>query len=111
MSEVKPFNTITEAQVQDWKAKYPNKVREISIPVDDTEAKFWVKKPNRATIEFLANEGAKEKKDVAKINKVLIANCVLGGDMDEIENDAQVYLGVVEQLSAMLGKRQNELKN
>lgn len=95
---VQPFSAITESQIQDWKAKYCE-LNLIEINAGAQTLKFIAKKPNRATIELIAQHGI--NKDVAKTNNALIVNCVLGGDIDELESDGGVYLKLIEQLNTL----------
>lgn len=105
------FSDITPAQIQDWKAKYgADSLSEttVSLPEEGTEYSFVVKKPNRAVMEAVAKAGSKN--DIEGSNKILLANCVLGGDMAAIENDGAVYIKLLDVIRLLLGNAESTVK-
>lgn len=108
------FNAITPDQIRDWKAKYgANSLREVSIKVLEEEeseevSRFVLRKPGRSVMEAVAVAGAKN--DIAGSNKILIANCVLGGDMAALENDAAVFLAVLDEIRQLVSKTDTTVK-
>lgn len=90
------FADITAEQIQDWKAKHgENSLRQITVTTEDGEYNYIIRKPGRSVSEAVA----KDKNDNA--NKIMLANCLLGGDIFAFEQDAAVYLGVVEQIGVL----------
>src|SRR5438045_1974509 len=102
MEQVKPYSAITDAQIDDWKIKYNQDTLDVvSVPVgfktipateegteptqEKTFANFILKIPGRSALDAIGQHGMDKK--VAETNKVLIANSVLGGDMDILENN------------------------
>jgi len=111
MEEFQSYNDITPSLIQDWKAKFgPNSLREVTVDLPDEglEYRFVLRKPGRGVMEAVATAGAKN--DIAGSNKILIANCVLGGDMAAIENDAAVYLQVLDEIRQLVGKTESTVK-
>lgn len=107
------YNAITPDQIRDWKAKYgANSLREVSIKVLEEESeevsRFVLRKPGRSVMEAVAVAGAKN--DIAGSNKILIANCVLGGDMAALENDAAVFLAVLDEIRQLVSKTDTTVK-
>lgn len=102
---IKPFSEITPGHIINWKARYGiNNLSEIEIG----ESKFVVKKPNRIVLDLVGQHG--NKGNVSDANKVLISNCVLGGDMDDLENDGGVYAGMLTELMKLLEKKTATVK-
>lgn len=73
-----------------------------------TVARFVVIPPSRTVLNSLADFGI--KKDVTNANKVLIANCVLGGDMEQLEQDGATYTAVMEELGKLMSNKQASIK-
>lgn len=103
------FSEITPEMIQDWKAqkgadslsqvdiKYCAKKNEDGEDVKTKTASFIICTPTRTVMDVIAQHGL--AKDVAKANKALISNCVLGGDMDAIEQDGGVYTSLLTKLN------------
>lgn len=90
------FADITAEQIQDWKAKHgENSLSQATVTTEDGEYNFILRKPGRNVLEAVA----KDKTDSG--NKIMLANCVLGGDTYAIEQDAAVYVAVVEQIGVL----------
>ena len=105
------FADITPGQILDWKARYgSNTLREVTIKLEDEdgEYQFVIRKHSRSVMDAMAKAGAKDK--VEDANKILVANCVLGGDMAAFENDGAVYLAVLEQVTLLMGKSEAAVK-
>lgn len=103
------YDEILPSDVQDWKAKYgANSLTEATITTQDGEYKFILRKPGRAVLEAVASIGDKEPSSAA--NKILIANCVLGGDTYVFEHDGAVYLAVLEQVSKLMSNAKAAVK-
>ncbi len=113
---MKPY---TQAELEDFKAKYPRVVREIEVYPSGTTfdkdgtpseepACFLVKKPSKSLLSLITS---KEYKDAPeKINEAVVKNCVLVGDTELMENDASIYMGLVTELSTMIETAKVALK-
>lgn len=103
--EKQTFADITAEQIQDWKAKHgKNSLSQATVTTEDGEYNFILCKPGRSVLEAVA----KDKTDNG--NKIMLANCVLGGDTYAIEQDAAVYLAVVEQIGLLFTSAKASLK-
>lgn len=103
-------NDITDDQIAAWK-KTKSIVREISIKVDEDDmsetaetAKFIICPPTRKVQEAINAYAV--SKNIDAINKLLISNCVLGGDMAYLgeEGDLGIYLAVLEEVGKLMKK-------
>lgn len=99
------YSDITTAQIAKWK-QTKGALTEESIPLTDDPnsavAKFVVCKPTRNVLSAIVEYGKKD--DVDTVNKLLITNCVLGGDMQHLE-DTKIYLSMLEVLGKLLQPR------
>lgn len=97
------FKDITKEDISSWK-KTKGKLSEISIPLDDDLdgecARFIICKPTKNLLPAITEYGKKEEVD--KLNNLLVANCVLGGDMDYLDSDIDVYLAVIEEVGKLM---------
>lgn len=105
------FKDITKAQISDWK-KTKGKLKQIEIPLDDEFTKdgkvatFVICAPTRNILSAIGHYG--KEKDIDKVNELLITNCVLGGDMeylDEEKGDTAVYLSVLDEVGKLMEKK------
>lgn len=101
----------SQEAIEDAKAKYGSKCLKISeiFPDEDSEAvSFLLKKPSKNLIYML---GSKEyENDVEKSSKAMIANCVLAGDAELLENDAAIYTELVTLIGSMAKASRSSLK-
>lgn len=104
MEQIKPFDAITPDNIQDWKAKYGDVLKEVTIG----QSKFVIKQPTRRVMDLMAQHGT--NKDIVAANNTLINNCVLGGDMNEMEQDGNIYTSLLEELSHLLEKKKVSVK-
>jgi len=104
MEQIKPFSEITPEHIQNWKARYGNVLSEVTVG----SAQFIVRIPSRRTIDLMAQYG--RKNELVAANNTLISNCVLGGDLDEMEQDGSIYTGLLEQLTKVLSKKEASIK-
>lgn len=105
------YSDITEEQKLQWKQQYgEHNVFEVEVEEDGERpaARFVIRRPGRLVVDSVANHGV--KKDIVNANKVLTKNCVLGGDMDIMENEGDVYEEVLKQLSELTQKRKSSIK-
>ncbi|MFJ1429490.1 hypothetical protein ACILE2_01630 [Capnocytophaga canimorsus] len=109
----------TQQDIEAFKAKYPRVVREVSVYPSDVEkdengkpteepVHFLIKKPNQNFIRLIQSK--EYSGDTDKIADAAIKNCVLAGDMEALENDGSVYMGLVEQLMSLIQSSKVELK-
>jgi len=119
---IQKYSDITPEKIQDWKAKYGmDALQELTVVVksdkknvEDKEvvsqqlAKYIVRTPTRTVLDVVGQHGI--DKDVAKSNKALIANCVLGGDMDVLEQDGGVYAAVLKQIQNLITTKEVSIK-
>lgn len=88
----------------------------LEIQMDDEDdvidepsvARFIIRKPSRTEMDAVGELGI--KKELTKANKMLISNCVLGGDMDILEMDGTVYGEVIANIEKMMSARKSSLK-
>lgn len=113
------MKTYTQQDIDAFKAKYPRVVREVSVYPSDVEKDengnpteepvcFLIKKPSQNFIRLIHSK--EYSGDADKIADAAIKNCVLAGDMEMLENDGSVYMGLVEQLMALIQSSKVELK-
>lgn len=101
------FKEITKEDISGWK-KTKGKLKEVSIPLDDEDidgecARFVVCKPTKNLLPAITEYGKQENIDA--LNNLLITNCVLGGDMDYLDSDVDVYLAVIEEVGKLMQAR------
>lgn len=109
--EIKHFKDITKKQIQEWKEAHPNaelivvELEEDNLLPDAPVAQFVAIPPTRNVLNAVTKYS--QEKEAFKANKVLMKNCILGGDMYLLENedDNGVYLAVLEQLGELLDKK------
>ncbi|MCI2229584.1 hypothetical protein MC378_10430 [Polaribacter sp. MSW13] len=112
------FSEITKTQISDWK-KTKGKLKQIDIPLDDNDfdgkdktASFVICPPTRNILSAISHYGA--DKNIDKVNDLLIQNCVLGGDMqylDEATGDTAVFLSVLDEVGKLMEKKRVISKN
>ncbi len=110
------YDEITEDMIRDWKAKYGfNSLRSCEVIVEEgTEGKepiianFVLRVPSRTVVDRVGELGAENK--IGDSNKVFIANCVLGGDMDMLENDGAVYSKVLKEIGKLMAAKKSTVK-
>ncbi|MGB1307531.1 MAG: hypothetical protein ACPG6B_01375 [Oceanihabitans sp.] len=106
----KKYSDITAELNQEWEAKYgKSRIIDLEVKVSEKEIySFVLRKPDRPVLEAIGKHAA--NKDVAAANKVLISNCVLGGDMEALNKDGEVYLEVLEQLNLLKHQAKSTVK-
>ncbi|KQC30178.1 hypothetical protein [Flagellimonas eckloniae] len=97
------YKDITKTDISEWK-KTKGRLKEINIPLDDNMdgecAKFVICKPTKNLLPAITQYGKDE--DIDALNKLLITNCVLGGDMEYLESDVDIYLAVIEEVGKLM---------
>ncbi len=117
---MKAINEVTDAEIQEWKAKY-GAIHELTIEVESAvldengnevtpaiETSYILKQPNRLVLDVAGGHGV--KKDVVGANKVLISNCVLAGDANLLENNGSIYSSVLKTLNRLVEVKKQRLK-
>lgn len=107
MEKPQTFADITPQHIQDWKAKRGSYALSVcSVDVSEgVTAKFVLAAPDQKT--FIA---ISENKNPADANRILLANCVLGGDLDFLEKDGQVFATVLSDCAGLLKRKPSTLK-
>lgn len=103
------YNLITPEMIQGWKAMYNQPyLDEVTISHEGRTYKFVIKKPSRLAMDVMAQHGI--DKNVMEANKALIANTVLGGDLDEMEADGGIYQALITRLNVKAKDYKVEIK-
>lgn len=110
------FADITPEMIQDWKAKYGEKsLRQIDVPDEEGEdeqetilGSFVVRTPSRSAYDSIMEK--QQKSDYVGVVKALVTNCVLGGDLEAMEQDSRLYSCLGEELSKLLQSRKAVVK-
>lgn len=89
----------------DLKLKYPFGLKVIEITPDEDEEplSYVVKKPSKQLIFMLS--GKQYENNVEASGEALIANCVLAGNMEVLDNDASVFMAMVKLITLSRSKR------
>lgn len=105
---MKNYIDITPDQIQDLKAKH-GEIAEVEIKGDAGQcARFIIKTPTRTVLDLVGQHGVKN--DVFASNKVIISNCVLGGDMDMMEADGGVYAALLTEINRLIKTKEVKVK-
>lgn len=112
--EFQAFKDITDSVKAEWRAKYGDEVEVVVIPVKKGDrdpkgekARFVVVPPTRNVVQAAGEYATEEKHEQA--DKVLMGNCVLGGDMKWLEPEPvgrdRIYRTVLKKLTEMLTEK------
>lgn len=94
----KKINGFTKEQYDELKARYGNRLRYLRVQVDEEEVHdFLLLRPNKNVILAIAHQ----RDDINAANELLIANCVVAGDKEALE-DGVVYSSVLEAIGGLL---------
>jgi len=102
---------ITEAQINELKAKYGNVLSQVTIHTKDKTVEYVIRIPPRSVIDAVASESRPGTVNVNEVSKILISNCVLAGDMDLIERDGNVYSTLLSRIKDEINDYKAEVKN
>lgn len=103
------YTDITSEQNAEFESKYgKSRISDLEVNVDDQIYRFVVRKPDRNVLEAIGTHAA--QKNVKGVNNVLIKNCVLGGDMEALEKDGEVYLEVLNHINLLKTKATSTIK-
>ncbi len=107
-------NTIpafSESVLEDLKLKYPYGLKIVEIYPEEDSAeplKYLVKKPSKALVYLLSSK--EYEGDVQASSDAMIANCVLAGDMDVLEQDASIFTELTSRIGDLMKGARSELK-
>lgn len=86
------------------KAKHGKKLSELTVTTSDDETfVFILKKPSRHTIEAVGDIEKDKKGKTSIASKIMIANCVIAGDMEALD-DGEVYSTVLTEVGKLFTK-------
>lgn len=102
------FGRFSEDEIKNFKSKYGKRLRYLKVTSVDGDSEFIIKKPSRATSEAVAD--ALEKKDTSLAATIMISNCVVAGDTEDIDEDAEVYTKVTTFITTMVNDAQVDAK-
>lgn len=97
--EKSKINGFTEAEHNDLKDKYGNRLRMVTVQTEDGRYDYLVIRPSRAHMMLVASKG--KEGDFESANNVLIQNCVVAGDKQAIEDDYAVYSTLLTAIQQM----------
>ncbi len=89
----------TEKQIADWKKKHGEVYK---ITVDGKSC--YLHKPDRKTLAYVSTA----KDNPIRMSELMLNNCWIDGD-EEIKTDDALFLGVVQQMGALISIKQAEL--
>lgn len=105
------FPEYSEEQVKAAKAKYGAKCLKIVeiYPDEDSDPEtYLIKKPSKALVYMLASK--EYENDIQKSSEAMIANCVLAGNAQLLNDDAAVYTELVSQIGSLTKAARSSLK-
>ena len=104
--------TYSEEQVEAAKAKYGAQCLKIleDFPDEDSEepSLFLIKKPSPSLVYLLSSK--EFDNNIEKSSNAMIANCVLAGDQELLNNDASVFTELVEKIGSLTKSARSSLK-
>ena len=89
----------TEKQIADWKKKHGEVYK---VTVDGKSC--YLHKPDRKTLAYVSTA----KDNPIRMSELMLNNCWIDGDED-IKTDDALFLGVVQQMGALISIKQAEL--
>ncbi|WP_139420988.1 hypothetical protein [Chryseobacterium mulctrae] len=102
------FGKFTEDEVKNAKIKYGKRLRYLKVTTPDGISEFIIKKPSRATSSAVHDAIEKKNQDLA--SEIMLSNCVVIGDLEDIEEDAVVFAKVTSFLTSMVKEAELEAK-
>lgn len=106
--EADDFGSFTESEVKNARAKYGKRLRYLKVKTPDGDSEFIIKKPSRATSSAVRD--AIDKKDEELAQNIMISNCVVEGDLQDIDEDAVVFTRVTTFITSMVKEAELEAK-
>lgn len=89
----------TEKQIADWKKKHGEVYK---VTVDGKSC--YLHKPDRKTLAYVSTA----KDNPIRMSELMLNNCWIDGD-EEIKTDDALFLGVIQQMGALISIKQAEL--
>lgn len=110
MKKYTTYQDITPDQNAQWEAQYgKNRIVDVEIETASGDtARFVLRKPNRNVMEAIGKPAAEN--NIAKVNQIFIANCVLGGDMESLDQDGDIYAEVLQLITKLTSKVKSKVK-
>lgn len=102
------FGRFTEDEMKNARIKYGKRLRYLKVTTPDGISEFIIKKPSRATSSAVRDAIDKNDQDLA--SEIMISNCVVIGDLADIEEDAVVFAKVTNFLTTMVNEAELEAK-
>lgn len=96
------FGKFSAETISALKAKNGKRLRYLKVTTEDGISEFILKKPSRATSSAVRD--ALEKKDETLASDIMLKNCVLAGDLEDIEEDAEVFTQVTQYIGTLVNK-------
>lgn len=106
--EADGFGRFTEDEVKNARIKYGKRLRYLKVTTPDGESEFIIKKPSRATSSAVRDAIDKNDEDLA--STIMISNCAVIGDLEDIEEDAVVFTKVTSFITSMVQEAELEAK-
>ncbi|MGC4130068.1 MAG: hypothetical protein QM564_11070 [Bergeyella sp.] len=102
------FGKFTETEINQLKAQHGKRLRYFKVTTPDGDSEFIIKKPNRSVSSAVSE--AFEKKDNNLASDIMIKNCVVYGDLQDIEDDAVVFTKVTVFITGLVNDAEIEAK-
>lgn len=106
--EADNFGRFTEEEVNNFRLKYGKRLRYLKVVTPDGVSEFIIKKPSRATSSAVRD--AIDKKDEEMAATIMISNCAVEGDLQDIDDDAVVFTKVTTFITSMVQEAELEAK-
>lgn len=94
---------VTQAQIDAWKAKYPQGIFKLSF---EDGKELYLRKPDRKTMSYAMT---KLQTDPLGYSETILKNCSIGGDK-EIVNEDSYFFSASTQLEQMMEMKVAALK-
>lgn len=102
------FGRFTEDEMKNARIKYGKRLRYLKVTTPDGISEFIIKKPSRATSSAVSD--ALENKNHELASEIMISNCAVIGDLEDIEEDAVVFAKVSNFITGMVNEVQLDAK-
>lgn len=106
--EADNYGRFTEEQLRAFRAKHGKRLRYLKVSTPDGDSEFIIKKPSRATSSAVRD--ALDKKDEDLASRIMVSNCAVEGDLEDIEDDAVVFTKVTTFITSMVSEAELEAK-
>lgn len=106
--EADDFGRFSEDELKNARAKHGKRLRYVKVTTPDGDSEFIIKKPSRATSSAVRDALDKNNENLAQ--DIMISNCVVLGDLADIEEDAVVFTKVTTFITSMVQEAELEAK-